>query len=282
MPASGKYASAAGRTFLDGGNSHPRNFRKILEEEHRRWGCSDPPVSEAHLKRALDSVDHTDFVLSPSSFVTRSFLAEGFRADQILRNVYPLDLSCFTPSPVPRPAGRPLTLISTGSLSLRKGTPYLLEAYRLVRQEVPDARLLLTEVVADSARPVLAKSRDLPIEWSPALPHPALAERLRGADLFLLPSLEDGFARTVSEALACGLPALVTPNTGAADFVTPEVTGSIVPIRDPQTLAGAVLRWYEKLRVRQTPPESLADRNAWSRETFDRTFLTQLRALGLL
>ena len=271
-----------GKTFLDGGNSHPENFWAIISEEHRRWGCSYPPIAEHHYRRSVAMMEHVDFVLSPSSFVTRSFLERGFRPEQILRNVYPLDLSCFTPAPGPRPLDRPLTLISTGSLSLRKGSPYLLEAFRLIRQTEPAARLLLTAAVADSMTPVLAQYRDLPFEWAPSLPHAALAQRLRSADIFLLPSLEDGFARTVTEALGCGLPVVLTPNTGASDLIEPGRNGEIVPIRDPRAIADAVLAWWEKIRARVEPPARLLDAEQLSFAAFEREFVGQLQARGLL
>jgi glycosyltransferase involved in cell wall biosynthesis len=277
------YANAAfrrvrergGRTFLDGGNSHPENFWTILTEEHRRWKYPYPPVSLRHHRRSVEMMADVDYVLSPSAFVTRSFLDRGFRREQILRNVYPLDLSQFSPSVEPRPAERPLTIISTGSLSLRKGTPYLLEAFRLVLKREPSARLMLTQVIASGLEPVLARHADLPIDWSPGLPHPLLAERLRSADVFVLPSLEDGFARTVTEALACGLPAIVTPNTGAADLVQPGINGSIVPIRDPEALAEAMLQWGDAMRT--TPQRTrLVDPALVSAEAFEAEFLAQL------
>jgi glycosyltransferase involved in cell wall biosynthesis len=270
-----------GQTFLDGGNSHPLYARAILEEEHRRWGWKAPWTPHHHFRRSLEMMDEVDYVLSPSSFVTRSFLEHGFRPEQILRNVYPLDLSLFTPAPEPRPPGRPLTLISTGSLSLRKGTPYLLEAFRLVRQAVPDARLLLNRIVADNAQPIIEKYRDLPIEWAPALPHAQLVERLRSADLYILPSLEEGLARSITEALACGLPAIVTPNTGVADYISEGVNGSVVPIRDPQAIADAILAWRPRILARTEPPVPLIDRERFSFATFEREFIAQLKALGL-
>jgi glycosyltransferase involved in cell wall biosynthesis len=270
-----------GKTFLDGGNSHPENFWEILSEEHRRWKCPTPPIGRHHYERSMAMMEHVDYVLSPSSFVTRSFLERGFKPEQILKNVYPVDLSCFSPARELRPATRPLTLIATGSLSLRKGTPYLLEAFRLVRAKIPDARLLLIESVQDSARPIMAKNSDLPIEWSPSLSHPQLAERLRGADIFLLPSLEDGFARTVTEALACGLPAIITPNTGASDLIQSGVNGEVVPIRDPQAIADAVFKWADKILAPGWQPRVLVDANQLSFEHFEKTFIGQLRALGL-
>jgi len=239
-----------GKTFLDGGNSHIEHYWETISEEHRRWDCPTPPFSPFWLKRSREMLADVDYVLSPSSYVSRSFLARGFRPEQIIKNVYPVDLSVFKPSPGGRPKDRPLTIVNTGSVSLRKGSPYLLDAFRLVRKQFPDARLLLTDAIQDDIRPVLARYRDLPVEWSPALPHARLAMRLQSADVFVLPSLEDGFARTVTEALACGLPVITTPNTGASDLVQPGVNGEVVPIRDPQAIAEAILKWAEKVRAR--------------------------------
>lgn len=268
-----------GKTFLDAGNSHPANFWEILSEEHRRWNCPYPPVAPHHYKRSLAMMEHVDFVLSPSRFVTNSFVERGFRPEQIIRNVYPLDLSCFSPSA--RPPDRPLTLISTGSLSLRKGTPYLLEAFRLISQAEPAARLLLTSSIADSARPALAKNSDLPIDWAPSLPHAALADRLRSADIFILPSLEDGFARTVAEALACGLPVITTPNTGASDLVRRDENGEVVPIRDPQAIAEVALKWWERIS-KASGVQIAFDASTLSFERFAEDFLVQLRSRELI
>jgi glycosyltransferase involved in cell wall biosynthesis len=271
-----------GKTFLDAGNSHPENFWSIVSEEHRRWGWRLPPVAEHYHRRSVAMMADVDYVLSPSSYVSDSFLERGFRPEQIFRIIYPVDFTHFTPSPAPRPADRPLTVISTGSLSLRKGTPYLLEAFRIVRRREPTARLLLTQVVMDSARPVLRKYSDLPIEWAGHLPHPLLAERLRSADIFVLPTLEEGLVRTATEALACGLPAIVTPNSGVNDFIVPDVNGTVVPIRDPQAIADAILSWYERIRSRSGPPPQLLSPEQFSFEAFVRTFRGHIRDLGFL
>jgi glycosyltransferase involved in cell wall biosynthesis len=271
-----------GKTFLDAGNSHSDNFWEILEEEHRRWNCPDPPIARHAYERGRAMLSEVDYVLSPSSYVTKSFLTRGFKPAQILQNIYPVNLSHFQPGAGPRPAKRPLTLINTGGLSLRKGSPYLLEAFRIIRKKHPDARLILTRAVRDDMRAVLPRYSDLPIDWSPSLPHPALAELLRSADIFILPSLEDGFARTVTEALSCGLPVITTPNTGASDFVQPGVSGEIVPIRDPQAVADAVLKWAEKILTPGWQPRVLIDTSTLSWEYFERTFLAQLRQIGLV
>jgi glycosyltransferase involved in cell wall biosynthesis len=270
-----------GKTFLAAGNSHPETCWEILEEEHRRWKCPYPPAARFYHERSRRSVELADYVFSPSSFVRNSFLAHGFKPEQILEDIYLVDFSHFQPPNEARPAQRPFTIINTGMLCLRKGTPYLLEAFRLIRKEVPDVRFLLTDAVMDNVKPIMTQYGDLPIEWAPSLPKDKLAERLRSADLFILPSLEEGLVRTAQEAMACGLPVILTPNTGANDFVTEGVNGSVIPIRNPQAIRDTALVWWERIRGGyRVPTVDLQSRVSYER--LENTFIGHLRKLGLL
>jgi len=269
-----------GKTFVDAGNSHMENFWEIMTEEHRRWKCPQLPVARHWYERSREMLKEVDYVLSPSSYVTNSFLARGFKSEQILRVFYPVDLDLFRPGDSVRPKNRPLTIINTGNLSLRKGTPYLLEAFRLVHQQHPSARLLLTQNVRDDVEGILGRYRDLPIEWSPGLPQVELAERLRSADVFVLPSLEEGLVRTALEAMACGLQVVLTSHCGANDFVEPGVSGEIVPIRDPKATAEAILKCWERVQAGVSSP-IMGLQEKLSFETFSRVFMEQLSALNL-
>jgi len=237
-----------GLTFLDGGNSHPSHFWDLLTEEHQRWKCAYPPIAPMQHRRSVEMMEHVDYVLSPSTFVANSFLEQGFREEQILPVFYPVDLSNFRPAEEERPKERPFTIVNTGGLSLRKGTPYLLESFRLIQKRIPNTRFLLTRSVSSSIIEVLKSYEDLPIEWAEYLPERELAERLRSADVFILPSLEEGLVRTALQAMACGLPSILTPNTGANDYIIPGVNGSVVPIRDAAAIADAACDWWERLQ----------------------------------
>jgi glycosyltransferase involved in cell wall biosynthesis len=270
-----------GKTLVDAGNSHPENFWSVLTEEHRRWNCRNPPVARTYYERACEMMADVDYVLCPSSFVRRSYLERGFKPEQILRNVYPVDLTRFKPATEPRPKDRPLTIISTGALSLRKGAPYMLEAFQMVNQRHPSARFRLSRIIQDSAMPAVEKYKDLPIDWAPALPHAQLAERLQSSDIFVLPSLEEGLVRTALEAMACGLPVILTPNTGTADFVQPGINGEIVPVRDPQAIADAIIKWGDKIISSGERPVIPFVSDTFSFETFEREFISQLKGIGL-
>lgn len=232
-----------GMTLLDGGNSHPANFWNTITEEHARWGNKSDPYPRKWYEGGLRSVELTDWVFSPSSYVTRSFIDKGFPAERILHLPYPVDLGNFSPLPAVEVPDSPLRVICTGGISLRKGFPYLLEAMRIIRKE-KDAILMLSGGVHPSMRAIIQQYSDVPIDWSPYLNHEQLGERLKSGHVFALLSLEEGLARTALEAMACGLPVVLTPNTGVSDFVVPGVNGEVIPIRDPQAAAEAILRCH--------------------------------------
>jgi glycosyltransferase involved in cell wall biosynthesis len=232
-------------TFLDGGNSHFAHYWKVISEEHARWGCDLPPFPKPWYERGLRSIELTDWVYSPSSYVTRSFIEQGFPAERVLHLPYPVNLGHFSPEPAVVLPASPLRVVCTGGVSLRKGFPYLLEAMRLIRKE-RDAVLMLTGSPHPSMHDILAKYDDVPIDWSPMLPHTQLAARLKSAHVFALLSIEEGLARTALEAIACGIPAVLTPNTGTSDFIQPGVNGEIVPIRDAAAAAEAIVRCHER------------------------------------
>ena len=126
-----------------------------------------------------------------SNFVKNSFLKRGHPAEKLLFCPYPVDLEAFTPASEPRPADRPFTILHTGGLSLRKGAPYLLEAFRLIRQQVPNAVLRIKRHLRNDVADILKKNSDLPIEWSGNLDFPSHIRRYQTSDLFLFPSIEE-------------------------------------------------------------------------------------------
>jgi glycosyltransferase involved in cell wall biosynthesis len=267
-----------GLRFLDALNSHPEHLWSLISEEHKYWKVNRPPIPRHQYDRAMQSLEHTDYFLCPSNFVMRSYKERGFSQKQLVLIAYPTDLKCFTPKAVRTRSG-PLRVINTGLLCLRKGTPYLLEAFRMVAREVKDAELWLTRIIFEDAEDLIQKNTDLNINWAPPLPHRELAERLRAADIYVLPSLEEGMARTSLEALACGLPIVVTPNTGSNDFVQHRRNGSVVPIRDSRAIADEILWWWEKIRSNELEYVYI-DRSMLGFQAFDDAFGRVLDQLG--
>lgn len=273
-----KAKSGGGKAFVDAGNSHPADFWETILEEHRRWKVRRAPYPRHWNRQGLRTVELADYVFAPSNHVANSFRKRGFREDQLLHLPYPVDLSVFVARDRLAVPASPLRVVCTGSVSLRKGFPYLLEAVRLIRKE-RDAVLVLTDSIESSMKEVLKGYADVPVEWVAPMPHEQLAVHLKGCHVFALLSLEEGMARTALEAMACGLPVVLTPNTGTADLVVPGVNGEIVPIRDAGAAAAAIVKCHER-QLEAGPPGTGSLAQMLSIDTFESRLMGHLRNAG--
>jgi glycosyltransferase involved in cell wall biosynthesis len=273
-----KAKSGGGKIFVDACNSHPVSKWELIAEEHRLWNVNRPPYPPHWNRQARVSVELGDYFMCPSHFVRDSFLAKGFSQDRLLHLPYPVDLSIFQPrKELNIPAG-PLRVVCTGAVSLRKGFPYLLEAMQLIRKE-RDAVLVLTDHIDASMKAILPKYADVPIEWTTTMAREHLSEHLKKCHVFCILSIEEGMVRTAMEAMACGLPVVLTPNTGTADLVVPGVNGEVVPIRDAAAAAKAIIACHER-QFRDGPPAADDLHRQVSFATFSERFIAHLQRLG--
>ena len=276
-----------GMTFIDAENAHPTEFWDLLSEEARRWRSPYPPVSRFFNQQARETANQADYVFAPSTFVRNSFLKHGFEERRVLRYSLPVNVEIYQPASRRQPKERPLTILNTGAICLRKGSPYLLEAFRIIRKQEPQAVLRLTNVVRDDMLEVLRTYSDLLIEWGTPLntgipeERRQFVQRYQTSDVFVLPSIEDGFAFVVAEALACGLPVITTPNTGSSDLIRNGVNGTVVPVRDPVAIADAVLSWWEKIKGGDYIPAQSANKKEISVECFESTVMQHLSGIGI-
>jgi len=273
---SGRAARAAGaRVVLERGSTHVLTQQALLTEEYRRWGVEAPSSDRRLVARQLLEYEEADYIAVPSRFVLQSFLDHGVPRDRLLHIPFGVNLGQFTAAATP---GRPFRIISAG-VSLRKGTPYLLDA--VARLNVPDVELWLAGAIPPDLRPVLGRTR-VPFRHLGALPQGALAHAYRSSSVFVLPSVEEGLAMVTLEAMASGLPVVVTPNTGAEDILTDGREGLVVPARDPEALAGALLGLYEDEPRRRAMGEAAVRAAAgWSWDVYgDRVAAAYARIAG--
>jgi glycosyltransferase involved in cell wall biosynthesis len=80
------------------------------------------------------------------------------------------------------------------------------------------------------------------------VPQARLPEFYAQADAFIIPSIEEGMAVVILQALACGCPVICTPNSGGEDVVVEGRNGFVIPLRDP----GAIADRIERLRSNPT------------------------------
>ncbi len=229
-------------------NSHPDDLHNLLNEEHQHLGISSRREADCIEQRLSDEALTCDYLLAGSQFVADSFARHGFPAGKIQVIPYGVDLRYFSPLTDADRQGkardlkvRKFRVICVAQIVPRKGHTYLLEAWKQLK--LPDAELLFIGRVSDSMRPVLARYEGL-FTHIPHVPNHSLRKYYCTSDVFVLPSIEDGFAYVCAEAMACGLPVITTVNTGAAELLDPGTDGYKVPIRSATAIAEKIELLY--------------------------------------
>ncbi|MFC7338110.1 glycosyltransferase family 4 protein [Haloferula chungangensis] len=141
----------------------------------------------------------------------------------------------------------PFRVLFLGQVNLRKGVARLLDAMRLLREEPIEL------VMAGPSELDPMAWADLPnVKWIGPLPRSEVGKSYREADLFILPTLSDGYALTQLEALAHGLPVLASAHCGEA--VTEGVNGSVLEDLEAETIAAALIKQREASYSRVSAP----------------------------
>jgi glycosyltransferase involved in cell wall biosynthesis len=225
--------------------------------------------SEAHMREKDEELALADFIVVPSRHVRRT-LAGAVPEEKIL--VVPYG----APPVRARPEGptaprRPLRVLFAGSLNQRKGIGYLLKAVEMLGSDVE-----LTMIGQRFAPNGLVDAACKRWRWFQTVPHERVMEIMVESDVLVLPSLSEGFGLVVTEALACGLPVIVTPNVGASDLVGDGGEGFVVPVCSAEAIAdrlSALNRDRELLTQMSHNAQLTAERQSWEvyRETWART-----------
>ena len=213
-----------------------------VAERHRLAHSRHPlerPWGERVLARNLAEYELADSIFVASEHIRDSFLAEGVPEERLRR--FPL-----TPDPRYAPgeriASERFELLYVGSLSVGKGVPVLVDAVR--RLDAPELRLVLLGGWASRGmRRFLTAACEKDPRIVVRLGDPR--EQLRSADLYIHPSYDDGFGYSPCEALAAGVPAIVTEDTGMKELIAPG-RGLVLPTGDEDALAEALASAYRR------------------------------------
>lgn len=218
----------------------------LCVEEAERWaGWARVPgrMSPGYWDRLRAEWHIADLVLVNSEWSAEALIRQGVSREKLI--VVPLALDA--PRRKPRPelthsAG--LKVLWLGSVILRKGIQYLAEAAKLL--EGSRIEFTLAGPVGISEKAVRSFPANMKLVGT--VTRDQVAQLYQSSQVFVLPTLSDGFAITQLEAMSHGLPVVTTPNCGKV--VTDGADGWIVPARNGPALA-------EALRHLQSNPDLL-------------------------
>ncbi|MFI5201689.1 MAG: glycosyltransferase [Candidatus Kapaibacterium sp.] len=230
--------------IIERGSTHISEQYRLIEEERKRFGVATPARSRWERlleEKQLKEYHEADFIMTPSQFARQSFLDRGFDPKKILKVRYGVDLGDFHVSAQPEDHPIP-TLIFVGAIGFQKGIPYLLEAARSLRATGKKFHLKLIGRFEKDFETWLRTSslRSEIDEHIAFVPNRELVRHFHSADIFVLPSVQEGLALVIAEAMASGLPVIATENTGAREFIDKGTNGLIIPAANTQTLIAAI------------------------------------------
>lgn len=220
--------------ICDRGSTHQLYQQRLVDDELRRWGL-DPPVSgarDALYRREVVIYETADAITVPSNFAARSFIESGIDRGRVHVIPYGVQLEKF--HQVTEPPSNAFEVLFVGQVGLRKGMPYLLQAFSGLRH--PRKRLRVVGSTQPDFLPVLAQLPQSQVEFLGPQTQTEVVRYMSSSHVMVLPSIEEGLALVQGQAMACGCPVLATTNTGSEDIFTNGVEGFIVPIRDPEAL----------------------------------------------
>lgn len=248
------------KTVLDAASVHHHWQDRFFEPAQWKIGHR---LTNARKDAEIALADH---ILTVSEFARESYLDAGVPPERIHAIAVGVETSQFKPASDKRPleSGREgdFRFVYVGNAGRLKGLNVLCDAVRRLRQN--GQRLALTLIGVSDAAAIDSIDGINRIGW---ISHDHLARELPQHDVLVLPSYFDSFGMVVAEAMACGLPVIVTENVGAKEMVTQQVNGQIVAAGDAEALASA-MRWFldnrGKLPEMSRAARLAAERYDWS------------------
>lgn len=252
-------------------------LQKLLQEEATKkpaWaatlggGIAD---STEKLARKRKELELADTIIVASDFV-RDSLPEWAKNKKIIQSPFGTPSSNESIPIKENRVGEKLRVLFVGSMTQRKGLGDLFEAMQLVD---PDAVELV--VMGSLAAPLSFYKSQANFIYESTRTHAEVLQLMNGCDVFCLPSIVEGRALVMQEAMSQGLPIIITANTGGEDLVIHGQTGFLVPIGSPVVIAQKI-NWFLENRNKciEMKKASIAKAKEYSWEGYVNTIVEQL------
>jgi len=245
-----EYVKSCGITsVVDHGSLHQRTEKRLLEEENRKIGLESNKntAPEWIINKEDKEFEVADKVMVLSEAAKRSFIEEGVASEKIFVNPCGVNLAQFSPT---KKNDSKFRIIFCGSITPRKGLHYLIKAFSEL--SINDAELwVIGGVLNKKYREYLEKFNLEKVYFMGTFSQSELPRLYSQGSVFILPSIADGFGMVVTQALACGLPVIVSENVGAADVIEEGRNGFVVPVCNANSLKERLEQLYTDVKLRE-------------------------------
>ena len=226
-------------TIVERGSSHISFQNEILKNEYSLWGIKYKDIDPRIINKEINEYDFCHKIIVQSSFAEKTFIEKGISKSKIITLPLGVNLDLFQKV---QKIDNKFRVLSMGTLSIRKGSIYLLKALKILNN--PNIEFMFNGKISSELNHLIRPFLDI-INNVGTRPFSELYKIYSQASIFILPTIEDGFGNVIVEAMACGIPVIATTNCGAADIITDGVDGFIIPIRDINAIVEKILFLYE-------------------------------------
>ncbi|MCY3736907.1 MAG: glycosyltransferase family 4 protein [Gemmatimonadaceae bacterium] len=250
--AAGEYGARTGRPVVI--TVHGSDI-KVLPRLNPRWR-----------QLTVEALTRAAAVIAVSHDLRKEALELGVRPDRVRCIPNGVDCRLFSGRGSRPPGEGGWRLLYVGRFVETKGLRVLLEALARVRRHRSDVSLALIggHAATGAADPFLPQVRELGlsdcVSFEDAMPWEDLPGRMAASDLFVLPSFSEGLTTSLLEAMACGLPSVVT-RCGGPEEIVDDSSGRLVAVGDPEDLASGILsliaeyQSYDRRAIRERTVE---------------------------
>ncbi|MDA7858006.1 glycosyltransferase family 4 protein, partial [bacterium] len=231
-------------TVLYASGEHPMSFREKYRKEKEEWKIRNvsPAWKDRHFFKYEESIRFSDYIIALSKEAKKTYIKRGYNSNRIY--VCPpgihIDKEGIVNESSRLDRKDRFNVIFMGRVDILKGVQYLLEAWR--KASLPsNAVLYICGKQSPDAAEIVRHFKDLKNVHYPGFVD--AREYFQKADLFVLPTLSEGFGRSVIDAMSYGLAGIVTPM--AAEPVIHKKNGIVVPPCDSDSIALWLKKLYE-------------------------------------
>ena len=226
---SAKKITGKNKIFVcDRTSSHIVYQNNLLAEEYKINNRRYFQTHNWFLDNEVKEYEMADIILVPSNFVKNSFGKELIKKVKVIN--FGVNTQNFFKDFNIKKSEKCFDILFIGQISLRKGLHYLIDAFHKFKH--PNKRLHIVGSHTLDKDFFEEKIKHDKIIYYGHVNHLKLNNIINKSHIFVLPSIEEGFATVILQAIAAGCPVIVTENTGASEYVENNKCGYSVPIRD--------------------------------------------------
>lgn len=265
--------------ILERGSTHIKYQEKILKMEYDELKIKPNLPSQNIIQKELIEYELADYITIPSEFAKKTYVEYGVSESKLIKVPYGVDLKEFKYLNKKRPEGDKFRLISVGTISIRKGSHILIEAFEQL--SLKNSELIFVGPMENNFKKILKKYKKLKnVKFISKQKQENLKYFYNNSDIFVLYSLEEGLSMVQAQAMACGLPIICSENTGGSEIVDHGINGYVIPIKNIEILKNKIQEFYnDKSKLKNFSLNALKKTKELSWENYGKKLINTYQSI---